>query len=58
MIKTLKNEINDHQKKEDSDKKILQQIEKESRDLNEPLKAIREEIKFLIKEKEEQEKVI
>ena len=29
LIKQLKNEINEHQKKEESDKKMLQQIERE-----------------------------
>ncbi|CAK61701.1 unnamed protein product (macronuclear) [Paramecium tetraurelia] len=58
MIKSLKNEITDHQKKEEKDKKLLQSIENESKNLNEPLKAIKEEIKFLIKEKEEQAQVV
>ena len=29
LIKQLKNEINEHQKKEESDKKMMQQIERE-----------------------------
>jgi len=35
----------------------LQQIEKESRELTEPLKSINEEIKFLTIQSEEHEKV-
>ncbi|KAM3131174.1 hypothetical protein pb186bvf_016754 [Paramecium bursaria] len=58
MIKSLKTEIQDHQKKEETDKKYLQQIEKEYKELSEPLKNIKDEIKNLLKEKEEQEKVI
>lgn len=47
LIKTLKNEINGLRKTEDQDKKLLQQIEKEYKNLSDPLKALNEEIKML-----------
>lgn len=56
-IKKLKNEIAGYQKQEDKYKIKLQQIEKESRELTEPLKSINEEIKFLTIQSEEHEKV-
>ena len=58
LIKQLKNEINEHQKKEDADRKLLQQIEREQKDLAEPLKQLIEEIKQLQKQLEEQKKII
>lgn len=47
-IKKLKGEISGFQKQEDKYKIKLQQIEKESRELTEPLKSINEEIQMLL----------
>ena len=47
LIKTLKNTINDLRRHEDQDKKLLQQIDREYRNLSEPLKSLNEEIKGL-----------
>lgn len=47
LIKTLKNTINDLRRHEDQDKKLLQQIEKEYKNLSDPLKQLNEEIKML-----------
>lgn len=47
LIKTLKNTINDLRRHEDQDKKLLQQIEKEYKNLSDPLKLLNEEIKML-----------
>lgn len=58
LIKELKNKINEHQKKEDQDKKLLQQIEKENKELSEPLNQLEIEIKQLEEELKEQNKII
>ena len=58
LIKTLKNTINDLRRHEEQDKKLLQQIEKEFKNLNDPLRALNEEIKMLKEMKVENENIV
>lgn len=58
LIKTLKNTINDLRRHEEQDKKLLQQIEKEFKNLNDPLRALNEEIKMLKEMKIENENIV
>lgn len=57
LIKQLKNEINEMQKKEEQDKKMLTQIEKELHDLSFPLKSLDDEIVRLNLEMDEHKKI-
>lgn len=54
-IKILKGKIKEHQKKEDHDKKLLLQSEKEIKDKKEPLREMIERIKFLTEQLREYE---
>jgi growth arrest-specific protein 8 len=56
-IRTLKGEINKLQSKEDHDKKLLQQIERENKSLTDPLKSLKEEIVQLTAELHEYDKL-
>lgn len=58
LIRQLKGQIEDLQKQDDRDKKILAQIEAENKKLQDPLKALIEEIKALYEEKEQYEKLL
>lgn len=53
LIRQLKNEINEHTKSEERDKKMLHQIEKEWKELNDPLTNLRKEIVQLEEERKE-----
>jgi Membrane-bound metallopeptidase len=58
LIKQLKNQINQLQKDDDRDKKLLAQIEAENKKLQDPLKALVEEIKALHEEKKQYEELL
>jgi chromosome segregation ATPase len=57
LIKQLKSKINELQKEEDSDRKLLAQIEAEAKNLNDPLNALNAEILRLTEEMKEYEKL-
>lgn len=50
LIKQLKNEINEHQKNEERDKKLLQSIEREQQSLKNPLDQLKAEIQMYLEE--------
>lgn len=58
LIKQLKNEIKELHKKEDENKRLLAQIEKERKELVEPYELLKLEIKKYREDLLEQEKII
>jgi len=57
LIKQLKSQINNLEKQEEHDKKVLAQIEAEQKKLQDTLKALNEEIKALAEEQKDYEKL-
>ncbi len=58
MIKQLRNEISELHKKEDENKRLLNQIERERKSLIEPYKQLEQEIKKYQEDLKTQEKII
>jgi hypothetical protein len=58
LIKQLRNEISELHKKEDENKRLLNQIERERKSLIEPYKQLEQEIKKYQEDLKTQEKII